>query len=115
MKNFKNTLIQIAQNGMGSGDTTLGLLLVKNYLTLLSEETELPKVITFYNAGVKLICNGSPVVEQLKNLEQKGVKLIACKTCLNHFQLLDKMETGIAGTMVDIMHLQKVADKVISL
>lgn len=115
MNNFKNTLIQITQNGMGSGDETLGLLLLTNYLKLLGEETELPKIITFYNAGVKLICSGSPVVESLKSLEQKGIKLMACKTCLNHFSLLDNMEIGIAGTMIDIMHFQKVADKVINL
>jgi selenium metabolism protein YedF len=115
MKNFKNTLIQITQNGMGTGDNTLGLQLVKNYLNLLSEELELPNVIVFYNAGVKLICSGSPVLEIVKHLEQKGVKLMACKTCLNHFSLMDKMKTGIAGTMADILQLQKVADKVINL
>jgi intracellular sulfur oxidation DsrE/DsrF family protein len=115
MNTFKNTLIQITQNGMGSGDEILGLLLVKNYLNLLNEETELPRVITFYNAGVKLICSGSPAIEILKTLEQKGVKLIACKTCMNHFNISDKMETGIPGTMIDIMHFQKVADQVINL
>ncbi len=112
---MKNTFIQITQNGMGTGDTELGLLLVKNYLTLLAEETELPQVIAFYNGGVKLICNGSPVIEQFKTLEERGVKLIACKTCLKYFDLLDKVEAGIAGTMIDIMELQKIADKVINL
>jgi len=115
MNNFKNTLIQITQNGMGSGDDELGLLLAKNYLTLLNEEKEPPKVIAFYNGGVKLICEGSPAIEPLKNLEQKGIKLLACKTCLKHFGLIDKMETGIAGTMMDIIELQKIADKVVNL
>lgn len=115
MQNFKNTLIQINQYGMGAGDETLGLLLVKNYLTLLNEESELPKVITFYNEAVKFTCTGSPVIEVLKEMEQKGVKLVVCKTCLNHFKLLGNMETGIIGTMIDIMHFQKIADKVINL
>lgn len=100
---------------MGTGDNILGIQLIKNYLNLLSEEPKLPNVIVLYNEGVKLICNGSPVIEILKHLEQKGVKLIACKTCLNHFLLMEEMETGIAGTMVDILELQKVADKVINL
>ncbi|WP_321345973.1 DsrE family protein [uncultured Draconibacterium sp.] len=115
MDSFKNILIQITHNGMGSGDKELGQLLVKNYLTLLCEEKELPKVITFYNEGVKLICNGSDALQPLKELAEKGVKLVACKTCLNHFQILDKVEVGIPGTMVDIMHLQKVAEKVVNL
>lgn len=115
MHSFKNTLIQITQKGMGSGNEELGEMLLKNYLGLLCEEKELPTVITFYNEGVKLICPGSPVLEPLKHLAENGVKLMACKTCLNHFQLLEKTEVGISATMVDIMHFQKMADKVISL
>lgn len=115
MKSLKNTLIQITQNGMGAGDEELGLLLVKNYLKLVGEENELPQVIVFYNGGVKLICEGSPAIEILRALEQKGVKLMACKTCLNHFNLLEKTEVGIAGTMMDIIELQKVAEKVVTL
>jgi intracellular sulfur oxidation DsrE/DsrF family protein len=115
MNTFKNTLIQITQYGMGSGDETLDLLLLSNYLNLLGEETVLPQVIVFYNAGVKLICKGSPVLEILHHLDEKGVKLIACKTCLNHYELSDKMEVGLAGSMIDIMQLQKAAEKVINL
>ncbi len=115
MNSFKNTLIQITHSGMGSGDSELGQLLVTNYLNLLCEEEQPPKVITFYNEGVKLICSGSPALDSLKTLSEKGVKLVACKTCLNHFQLLEKVEIGIPGTMVDIMHFQKVAEKVVNL
>ncbi|MGQ7870200.1 DsrE family protein [Sunxiuqinia sp. sy24] len=115
MGSLKNTLIQITQNGMGAGDESLGLLLVSNYLTLLSEETHLPRVIVFYNAGVQLLRSGSPVTEILKELQQKGVQLMACKTCLNHFGLIGKTEVGLAGTMMDIIELQKVADKVVNL
>lgn len=112
---MKQTLIQITRNGMGAGDDELGLLLMKNYLTLLCEERELPQVIAFYHGGVKLICAGSPVADTLQNLEQRGVKLMACKTCLNHFGLMDQMKVGIAGTMADILLLQKAAGKVINL
>ncbi len=112
---MNNTLIQINQNGMGHGDEQLGLQLINNYLKLINAENNLPKFITFYNSGVKVMCEGSPAIENLKNLEAAGVKLIACKTCLNHFNLLDKLQVGIAGTMVDIIELQKMADKVINL
>lgn len=115
MKTFKNTLIQITQNGMGSGDEKLGLQLVTNYLKLLTEENEPPKFITFYNAGVKLTCTGSPVIEIMKSMEKNGVKLIVCTTCLKYFNLLDQMEVGIAGTMIDIIELQKAADRVVTL
>ena len=112
---MKNTLLQITQNGMGTGDEELGLQLVTNYLKLINEEMELPKFMAFYNSGVKLICTGSPAIEIIKTIEKKGVKLIACKSCLNHFNLMDKLETGMVGTMIDIMELQRIADKVINL
>lgn len=115
MKNFKNTLLQISQDSMGTGDEALGLQLMTNYLSLINEENEMPRFIAFYNSGVKLICKDSPVIEITKAMEKKGVKLIACKTCLQHFDLMDKMEVGIPGTMMDIVELQKMADKVISL
>ncbi|PKP02165.1 MAG: hypothetical protein CVU11_12735 [Bacteroidetes bacterium HGW-Bacteroidetes-6] len=115
MKNFKNVLLQVAQNGMGAGDDELGIQLVVNYFRLINEEIELPRFIAFYNGGVKLICIGSPALEILKAIERKGVKLIACKTCLNHYNLLDKMDVGVAGTMIDIIELQKITDKVINL
>ena len=115
MKSFKNSLIQITQNGMGKGDEQLGLKLVTNYLKLLNEENELPKFIALYNEGVKLICSDSPTIEIIKAIEKRGVKIIACKTCLKHFNLMDKMEVGIAGTMIDIIELQKAADRVINL
>lgn len=112
---MENTLLQITNNGMGAGDEELGLLLINNYLKLINEENKLPRFITFYNSGVKLCSTGSPCIDILKVIEERGVKLIACKTCLNHYNILDTMQVGIAGTMMDIVELQKLADKVINL
>lgn len=112
---MQNILIQITQQGMGSGNEELGLILIKNYLKLINEENKRPRVIAFYNAGVKLITKDSPVLEEAKALEANGVKLVVCKTCLNHFGLMESMGAGIQGTMMDIIELQKVADKVINI
>lgn len=111
----KNTLLQINKYGMGEGDETLGLSLIQNYFKLIIQEEMLPQFITFYNGGVKLVTKASPVIDSLKIIESKGVKLISCKTCLNHFGLEDKLEVGFAGTMIDIIALQKAAKKVVTL
>ncbi len=115
MKSFKNTLLQFNRFGMGGGDEKLSLVLAENYLNLLLKEDELPQCIVFYNEGVKLLCEDNSIIEPLKELQKHGVKLIACKTCLNAFQLIDQMQVGLAGTMPDIIELQKAADKVITL
>lgn len=115
MSHFENTLIQVTSNGMGHGDEALALTLITNYFRLLLAENHLPSIIVFYNAGVKLIAEGSPVIEHLKELEAQGVKLLACKTCLDYFALTDKLQVGMAGTMIDIIALQGKAKKVINL
>lgn len=113
--NTENTLLQVNNYGMGQGDEELGLQLFGNYIKLALEDDRLPKIIVFYNSGVKLICTGSPAIEILKEAKTKGIKLFACKTCLNHYELIDKVELGIPGTMMDIITLQAKASKVISL
>jgi len=113
--NNSNTLIQIDKNGMGNGNHELGQILISNYLKLSLSNDQLPKIITFYNSGVKLTCEGSPVIETLTEMEKAGVKMIICKTCLNFYKLEDKVEVGIQGTMQDIITLQADASKVINL
>lgn len=52
---------------------------------------------SFYAAGVKLVVGGSPVLDLLKTLESKGVHLIICVTCLQYFDLKEKVAVGIQG------------------
>jgi len=113
--NNSNTLVQIDKNGMGSGSQELGQILIANYLKLSLSNGQLPKIITFYNAGVQLTCSGSPVLDTLKEMEKAGVKMIICKTCLNFYKLEEQVEVGIQGTMQDIVTLQADASKVINL
>ncbi len=107
-------LLQITQNGMGTGDAELSKKLLKTYLKLISEDNRLPSIIVFYNEGVKVLDESSDYGEELLQLEQKGCKLIACTTCLNHYQI-ENMVAGTKATMPDIITLQCEADKVISL
>jgi selenium metabolism protein YedF len=107
--------ILIPHNGMGHADQALQHRLIKTYLTLLSEHDYLPSVIAFYTEGVKLLTSGSPVLDELSSLEEKGVRLIACGTCLEHFGLTDQIQVGLVGGMTDIIEAQWRADKVITL
>jgi intracellular sulfur oxidation DsrE/DsrF family protein len=72
-------------------------------------------VIAFYTEGVRLVVEGSPVLDQLKDLESKGVRLVICSTCLNYFGLTEKVKVGIVGSMADILEGQLRAEKVITL
>jgi hypothetical protein len=112
---MSSTVILIHNEGMGKADKELQLKLMVTYLKLLAENNYLPNAMCFYTEGVKLVIEGSPVLDFLKTLEQKGVRLIICSTCLNYFGLIDKVRIGIVGGMADILEAQVKAEKVITL
>jgi intracellular sulfur oxidation DsrE/DsrF family protein len=112
---MENTVIQITNNGMGKGDPALQHKLIVNYLELIQMNEGLPNAITFYTDGVKLVVEGSPALEQLHVLESKGVRLIVCSTCLEHYDLSEKVQVGIVGGMTDIIEAQVKAEKVITI
>jgi intracellular sulfur oxidation DsrE/DsrF family protein len=112
---MKKHIIIFNSNGVGKAEPKLSLTLAYNYTKLLIEEKHLPSAILFYAEGVKLCCKGSDLVTNLKILAEKGVKLIACTTCLNYYKLKDDLLVGLAGTMSDILLYQINADKVITL
>jgi hypothetical protein len=111
----KSVLIQVIHDGMGAADPALQHTLLRKYLLLLQENSALPGAICFYTSGVKMVVEGSPVLDVLQSLEARGVRLIVCKTCLDYFGLLEKVRVGIVGGMGDIITAQWLADKVISL
>lgn len=116
-KNSSNQTIVllITNEGMGHSTVELQHKLIGTYLRLLDESNLLPSAICFYTDGVKLVVEGSPVLEQLKSLEAKGVHLIICSTCLNYLGLEERVQVGIVGGMTDILEAQWRADKVITL
>ncbi len=109
------TVLLITRNGMGDAEPALQQKLILTYLTLLNENNILPAAICFYTNGVRLVVEGSPAIDLLKSLEAKGVRLILCSTCLNYYNLTEKVQVGIVGGMTDILEAQRRAGKVISL
>jgi len=85
---------------LGRGDDKLGMVLMANFLRLLGESKDKPASLVFWNTGVSLVCEGSPVLDYLKRLETQGVEIAACTTCLEYFDLADKIQVGKPTTMV---------------
>ena len=110
-----STVIVVTSNGMGRAEEALQHQLLTVYLKMLTENEFLPGAICFYSDGVKMVVEGSPVLELLRVLESKGVRLIICITCLKYLNLEEKVAVGIVGGMHDIMLAQWMADKVITL
>jgi intracellular sulfur oxidation DsrE/DsrF family protein len=109
------TVLLFTRNGLGHGDSELQLRLAGTYLRLLLEAETLPSVICFYTEGVRLVVETSPVLEPLRALEARGVRLVVCSTCLGFYGLTDAVRVGIVGGMPDILEAQRRAEKVITL
>jgi len=109
------TVLLITRNGMGEAEPELQQRLITTYLKLLDENNILPAAICFYANGVRLVVEGSPVIDVLRSLETKGVHLVLCSTCLNYYNLSDQVLAGIVGGMTDIIEAQRRASKVIAL
>jgi len=108
----KNTMVLFTRFGMGDAPAELQKKLATTFLTLVSQDTP-PGVIAFYGDGVKLTCEGSPVLDSLRALSEKGTRLVICQTCLDFFGLRDQVRVGIVGGMGDIVAALNGADKVI--
>lgn len=87
-----NTIL-IGSDTLGQGERQLGEMLIANFLRLLGERGGLPERILFWNAGVKLCAENSRVLPHLKRLEESGVSLLLCKTCLEYFDLAPAVGT----------------------
>jgi hypothetical protein len=110
-----DTVILVTRNGIGDAEPALQQKLVTTYFKLLDENNILPAAICFYANGVKLAIEGSPVLSSLQSLEAKGMRLVLCSTCLDYYNLADKVQVGIVGGMTDILEAQRMAGKVISI
>lgn len=95
-------VVAIGQNAMGHGSEELGKILIKGFIFSLTQLETAPKTVLFFNSGVKLAMQGSNTVDDLKELESKGVKIYVCGTCANYFDLTDRLAVGEIVNMMTI-------------
>lgn len=107
-------VVVIRSNVMGEGDPELGKVLIKGFIYALSQQKELPKTILFYNGGACLTCEGSASLDDLKELEHRGVKILTCGTCLNFYGLSEKLKVGEVTNMYEIAATMSKASLIVS-
>ena len=107
-------VVVIRSNVMGEGDPELGKVLIKGFIYALYQQEELPKTILFYNGGAYLTCEGSASLDDLKELEHRGVKILTCGTCLNFYGLSEKLKVGEVTNMYEIAATMSKASLIVS-
>ena len=109
------TVVLVASDQLGRGGSSeLGILLMHSFLNTLGSFSSQPSGILFINAGVRLVTEDSYAVGELKQLEARGVDILACGTCLSRLGLADRVAVGSVSNMYDITSAMLSADKVIS-
>ncbi|MFH1935902.1 MAG: sulfurtransferase-like selenium metabolism protein YedF [Pseudomonadota bacterium] len=111
----KKIMVMVANDCMGHDDDELGSKLMVSFLKTLKEMGDELWRLVFVNNGVKLTIAGSDHLPVLKELEEEGLHILVCGTCLTHFNLLDEKQVGETTNMLDIVTAMQLADKVINI
>jgi selenium metabolism protein YedF len=109
----RNTVVAVTSEKMGSGDDELGAKLMVTFFRTLVMVEPAPDSVVFYNSGVKLAMDDSPVLDFIKELMAKGTSVYLCTTCINHFNIKDRLPAGSFSDMYQILNLLKDADHII--
>lgn len=105
--------IAFQKDMLGQGPEELGKLLIKGFINTLPELDQKPDSIIFMNSGIFLALKGSPVNESLKKLENAGVHILVCGTCLDYFDKKQEIGAGIISNMYDILDKLSQTSKVL--
>ncbi len=111
-----NYAVLMASTYVGE-DKELGKILTKGFIKTFVNADPLPSKIILINTAVKLACKDSEpeILDALKTLEEKGVEVICCATCLDYLNLLDELEVGAPSNAYDVVQALANSDSVIRL
>jgi selenium metabolism protein YedF len=105
LQNTNQMVYIIGSNVLGKGDDELGKILIKGFIYTLAQMEYPPSKIVFLNTGVHLTCSESESLDDLNHLTAKGTEIVSCGTCLNYFDLNDKLAVGKVSNMYEIVEL----------
>jgi selenium metabolism protein YedF len=109
------TIVVLNADSMGRGNDALGAKLLGNFLRTLTTVEMKPDAIVFYNAAVKLLGPDSALLEPLRQLEDAGVDLLACLTCVEFYALTGNIAVGHVNNMREIVQRTMTAEKVVTI
>lgn len=108
-----NTVVVISSDRMGEGNDELGKVLMKGFIYAVSQLDKLPKTILFYNGGATIPVEGSVSLEDLNSMEAQGVEILTCGTCLDYYNLKEKLAVGSVTNMYTIVETMNKATNII--
>ena len=98
---------------MGQGDSQLGQILLRAFVNSLKEAALLPKAILLYNSGIKIALTGTDTAASLQELEEKGVAIIACGTCVDYYEVKNQLAVGMISNMFTLTRYMSEAGHIV--
>lgn len=105
MAEQRGKVFLLGGEGCGYGDSNLSFQILVDLLEALAGCEKRPTAIICWNTAVRIVAEGSPLLPRLKRLEEKGVNILAGRSCLVNLELEDKVAVGKVATMNDILDL----------
>ncbi len=94
----KGLLLVVGTDTMGK-EEALGKILMKAFFETMKVYRQLPHTIFFLNTGVNLTTMNADIAGLLKDMENMGVEIYSCGTCLKQYNLESELKVGHRGTM----------------
>ncbi|MDR3166040.1 MAG: sulfurtransferase-like selenium metabolism protein YedF [Synergistaceae bacterium] len=111
----RGLIVVISRNTMGEGAEELGKILIKGFIYSLTELPVLPECLIFFNSGAYLTSDGSNTIDDLRKMEERGVEIFTCGTCVNYYGLQDKLAVGAITDMYGITEKMASASNIINI
>ena len=107
------TVIVLNSSRFGSGNPRLGESLMKDFLDCLSKTDPKPDALLLYNTAATLACKDSPVLEEMKKLEENGIEVFASLESLMFYGMSEDRQAGGPVNMDMMVQMMMNAKKVI--
>ncbi len=89
--------IVVTSDVMGK-QADIGRVLMKGFFETMKDMGALPQAIFFMNSAVRLTTTDEEFVPLLKGIQDSGVEIYSCGTCLKHYGLEDRLRVGHRGS-----------------
>lgn len=109
----KGQVVVLSANVMGTGEEKLGKALMKAFVFAVTKQDLLPESIVCYNSGAFLTCEGAETLEDMKAMEEAGVNIVTCGTCLDYYGLKEKLAVGTVSNMYEIVEILENASRTV--
>lgn len=111
----QSVTVFVGSKALGQGAPELGNILIKGLVYAMSQAEVPPHRIVFFNDGAALTCEGSELVDDVRELERRGCEVLTCGTCLDFHGLRDKLAVGGVTNLYAISEFVLGPDKIVTL